>query len=117
MAPQWIAVLTLTLAACTTVGKLGAPATPYGTETPRVGEIPDQELIDVIRKGDLIVLGTPVDRMSEAGFFTPKFQMGARETWYSVKIAVDSVVKGKLRSAKNVDLGMLPAWLNPGPPF
>ena len=117
MTPQWIAVLMLTLAACTTVGKLGAPATPYRTDTPRVGEIPDPELIDVIRKGDLIVLGTPVDRVSEAGFFTPKFQMGARETWYTVKIAVDSVVKGKLRSAKKVDLGMLPVWMNPGPPF
>jgi hypothetical protein len=117
MHSQQVAALSLMLAACSTVGKLGAPATPYPIDTPAIGEVPDGQLLDVIRDGDLVVLGTPVDRVSEAGFFTAKFQMGARETWYSVKVVVDSVVKGKLRSAKTVDLGMLPAWLNPGPPF
>ena len=117
MTPQRVAVFSLMLAACSTVAKIGAPATPYRTDTPAVGEVPDEQLIDVIRHGDLVVLGTPVDRVSEAGFFTPKFQMGARETWYSVKVVVDSVVKGNLRRAQKVDLGMLPAWLNPGPPF
>jgi hypothetical protein len=82
-----------------------------------VGQVPDSILIRVIREGDLIILGTPLDVVSDYGFLTPAFQLGAKETWYQVKVAVDSVIKGKIKSAKNVDLGMLPAALTPPPPF
>jgi len=117
MISRRLGLLGLLLAGCSTYGKLAAPATPYRAEPPTVGEVPDGLLLDVIRDGDLVVLGTPVDRVSEAGFFTPKFQLGSRETWYSVKIVVDSVAKGNPRRARRVDLGGLPAWLNPGQPF
>jgi hypothetical protein len=43
--------------------------------------------------------------------------MGAKETWYDVKLVVDSVLNGKLKHAKRPDLGMLPAALTPPPPF
>jgi hypothetical protein len=117
MIPRRLGLLGLLLAGCSTYGKLTAPAVPYPIELPRLGEVPDGLLLDVIRDGDLVVLGTPVDRVSEAGFFTPKFQLGSRETWYSVRIVVDSVAKGNPRRARRVDLGSLPAWLNPGQPF
>ena len=55
--------------------------------------------------------------VSEHGFLTPRFQMGAKETWYDVKLVVDSVFKGKLKHAKRPDLGMLPAALTPTQPF
>jgi hypothetical protein len=71
----------------------------------------------MIREGDLIVLGTPLDIVSDYGILTPTFQLGAKETWYEVKVAVDSVIKGKIKSAKSVDLGMLPASLTPPQPF
>jgi hypothetical protein len=109
--------LFLALASCSTYGKLSAPAVPFQTTTPSLGEVPDGRILELIRKGDLVVLGTPVDRVSEAGFFTPRFQLGSRETWYSVRIVVDSVAKGDPHRARKVDLGILPAFLNPGPPF
>lgn len=109
--------LFLALTSCSTYGKLTAPAVPYQTATPSVGEVPDGRILELLRDGDLVVLGTPVDRVSEAGFFTPKFQLGSRETWYSVKIAVDSVAKGDPHRARMVDLGIVPAFLNPGQPF
>jgi hypothetical protein len=112
----WLA-LSFVLASCSTYQKLVAPAVPYGTETPDVGKVPDGRLIDLIRDGDLIVLGTPVERVSEEGVFTAQFQAGSKETWYSVRVVVDSVVKGNPRRARTVDLGGVPAWLNPGPPF
>jgi len=105
------------LFACGTYHKLAAPAVPYTLEPPKVGEIPDGRLLDILRHGDLVVLGTPVERASEAGLFTATLQMGSKETWYSVRIVVDSVAKGNPRRARKVDLGFLPAWLNPGPPF
>jgi len=71
----------------------------------------------VIRHGELIVMATPVDVASQHGFLTPQFQLGAKETWYDVKLTVDSVLKGKLKRAKHPDLGMLPAALTPPPPF
>ena len=67
--------------------------------------------------GDLIVLATPVEMASNHGFLTPQFQLGAKETWYDVKLTVDSVLKGKLKSAKRPDLGMLPAVYTPPPSF
>jgi hypothetical protein len=117
MIPRRLGLLGLLLAGCSTYGKLTAPAVPLRPEPPSPGEVPEGLLLDVIRDGDLVVLGTPVDRVSEAGFFTPQFQLGSKETWYSVKIVVDSVAKGNPRRARKVDLGSLPAWLNPGPPF
>ncbi len=101
----------LALAGCGAYRKLTAPATPVVARPPRVGEIPDAALLRVIREADLIVLGTPVDRVSEAGVFMPAMQLGAKETWYSVKLVVDSVAKGKLGRAKRVDLGGVPLTL------
>jgi hypothetical protein len=112
-----VLVLSSALLACGTYHKLAAPAVPHATETPRAGEIPEGRLLEILRDGDLVVLGTPVDRASEAGLFTATLQMGSKETWYSVRIVVDSVAKGNPRRARKVDLGGLPVWLNPGPPF
>jgi hypothetical protein len=81
------------------------------------GELPDSVLREAIRRSDLIVLATPVDMASNHGFLTPHFQLGAKETWYDVKLTVDSVLKGKLKQAKRPDLGILPAMLTPPPAF
>lgn len=110
-------VLLSSICACSTYRNALAPALPSAQVTPSIGQIPDSVLTKVIREGDLIVLGTPLDIVSDYGFLTPAFQLGAKETWYQVKVAVDSVIKGKIKSAKNVDLGMLPAALTPPPPF
>jgi len=114
-----IAVLSFSpfLFGCGTYHKLAAPAVPYATETPKVGAVPEGRLRDILRDGELVVLGTPLERASEAGLFTATLQMGSKETWYSVRIAVDSVAKGNPRRARKVDLGTLPGWLNPGHPF
>jgi hypothetical protein len=66
-----------------------------------------------IKRAELIVLATPVELVSQHGFLTPQFQLGAKETWYDVKLSVDSVLKGKLKRAKRPDLGALPAALTP----
>jgi hypothetical protein len=66
-----------------------------------------------IKSAELIVLATPVELISQHGFLTPQFQMGGKETWYDVKLSVDSVLKGKLKRAKRADLGALPAALTP----
>jgi hypothetical protein len=71
----------------------------------------------VIKKGELIVLGTPVAMVSQQGFLTPNIQLGAKETWYDVKVQVDSVLKGKLKRAKYPDYGGLPATLTPPASF
>ncbi len=110
-------LLLTSIFACTTYRRALAPALPISQVTPSVGQVPDSVLTKVIREGDLIVLGTPLDIVSDYGFLTPAFQLGAKETWYQVKVAVDSVIKGKIKSAKSVDLGMLPAALTPPPPF
>jgi hypothetical protein len=75
--------------------------------------VPDSVLRKAIRKAELIVLATPVELASQHGFLTAQFQLGAKETWYDVKLSVDSVLKGKLKRAKRPDLGMLPASLTP----
>ncbi|HEX2250066.1 MAG TPA: hypothetical protein VHH32_06925 [Gemmatimonadales bacterium] len=90
-----------------------APALPLSGEMPAAGQVPDSVLRQAIRKAELIVLGTPVELVSQHGVITPQFQLGAKETWYDVKVSVDSVVKGKLTRAKRPDLGMLPAWMTP----
>ena len=84
---------------------------------PAAGQLPDSVLREAIRHGDLIVLATPVEMASNHGFLTPQFQMGAKETWYDVKLTVDSVLKGKLKHAKRPDLGLLPAMFTPPPSF
>jgi hypothetical protein len=75
--------------------------------------LPDSVLREAIRRGELIVLGTPLELASQHGFLTPRFQLGAKETWYDVRLAVDSVLKGKINRAKRPDFGMLPAGLTP----
>jgi hypothetical protein len=94
-----------------------APVLPFSAEIPASEQIPDSVLREAIRRGELIVLGTPVELASQHGFLTPRFQLGAKETWYDVKLVVDSVLKGKLKRAKRPDLGMLPAVLTPPFPF
>jgi hypothetical protein len=108
---------TLLVTSCSTIQRAMAPALPLTREMPAAGQIPDSVLRNAIQKAELIVLGTPLELASQHGVITPQFQLGAKETWYDVKIAVDSVVKGKLRRAKRPDLGMLPAWLTPPPAF
>jgi hypothetical protein len=108
---------TLVLTACSTIQRAMAPALPLTGKMPATGQIPDSVLRNAIQDAELIVLGTPLELASQHGVITPQFQLGAKETWYDVKIAVDSVVKGKLRRAKRPDLGMLPAWLTPPPAF
>lgn len=107
----------LLLISCSPFQSAMAPAAPtYGAPAPN-GPLPDSVLRKAIHQGDLIVLATPVEMSSNHGFLTPRFQLGAKETWYDVKLTVDSVLKGKLKHAKRPDLGMLPAMLTPPPPF
>lgn len=107
----------LLLASCSTFQRALAPALPFSSEMPASGQIPDSVLRDAIHHAELIVLGTPVELASQYGFLTPQFQLGAKETWYDVKLAVDSVLKGKLKRAKRPDLGALPAALTPPAAF
>ena len=104
-------------ASCATFQRATEPAAPPVTAASASDAIPDSVLRKAIRKAELIVLATPLAIASQHGFLTPQFQMGAKETWYDVKLAVDSVVKGKLKRAKRPDLGMLPAALTPPPSF
>ena len=71
---------------------------------PDSGQIPDSVLHQAIRHAELIVLATPIELASQHGFLTPQFQLGAKETWYDVKLAVDSVLKGKLKRAQGPPL-------------
>jgi hypothetical protein len=105
------------LLSCSSFQTALAPAPPrVGDEsTPR--QVPDSLLREAIRHGDLIVLATPVEMVSNHGFITPHFQLGAKETWYDVKLTVDSVLKGKLKNAKRPDYGMMPALFIPPPSF
>jgi hypothetical protein len=114
--PLWVAG-TFALFSCSSFKSVLAPAPPLAADSSARGPVPDSLLREAIRHGDLIVLATPVDMVSEHGFLTPRFQMGAKETWYDVKLVVDSVFKGKLKHAKRPDLGMLPATLTPPQPF
>jgi hypothetical protein len=107
----------LLLVACTSFQTALAPAIPPDRPLPASGELPDSVLRQAIRRSDLIVLATPVELASNHGFLTPHFQLGAKETWYDVKLTVDSVLKGKLTQAKRPDLGILPAMLTPPPAF
>jgi hypothetical protein len=107
----------LLLSACSAFKGATEPAPAYSVSMSRPGVIPDSVLRREIHKGELIVLATPVDINSEHGFYTPQFQFGAKETWYDVKLVVDTVLKGKLKRAKRPDLGMLPATLTPPAPF
>ena len=107
----------LLLTGCSTLQRAREPAYPLTAELPQSGQIPDSVLRRAIRKAELIVLGTPLELVSQQGFLTPQFQVGAKETWYDVKVVVDSVLKGKLKRAKRPDLGALPATLTPPPAF
>jgi hypothetical protein len=109
--------LLLSLMGCGSFQNAIAPATPSTRETPAVGEVPDAVLLDVIRHSELIVLGVPRDLLPATGSLSPTFQLGAKETWYNVRLAVDSVVKGRLGHAKSPDYGFLPAVYAPPDPF
>jgi hypothetical protein len=112
-----LAAFAFLLSSCGTFQSAIAPAPPRSGPSSEAGPLPDSVLREAIRRGDLIVLATPVALASNHGFLTPRFQMGAKETWYDVKLTVDSVLKGKLKHAKRPDLGMLPAALTPQPAF
>ena len=84
---------------CSAFKSATAPAPPLAGDMSAPGPVPDSLMREAIRRGDLIVLDTPVDMVSEHGFLTPRFQMGAKETWLDVKLVVDSVFKGKFRQA------------------
>ena len=114
--PPILACLLL-MASCSTFQRAREPAFPLSAELPRSGQVPDSVLRRAIKRAELIVLATPVELVSQHGFLTPQFQMGAKETWCDVKLSVDSVLKGKLRRAKRPDLGALPAALTPPVPF
>ncbi len=107
----------LLLVSCSTFQRAREPAIPVSAELPQSGQIPDSVLRRAIKRAELIVLATPVELVSQHGFLTPQFQLGAKETWYDVKLSVDSVLKGKLKRAKRPDLGALPAALTPPAPF
>jgi hypothetical protein len=108
---------TFPLLSCSSFQTALMPAYPLDAEMPNAGQVPDSALQQAIRRAELVVLATPVELASQHGFLTPRFQLGAKETWYDVKLVVDSVLKGKLRHAKRPDLGMLPAWLTPPSTF
>jgi hypothetical protein len=107
----------LLLAACSTIQSARKPVEPSTAEVSPGAPVPDAVLRKEIEDGELIVLATPVELASQFGFLTPQFQFGARETWYDVKLVVDTVLKGKLKRAKRIDLGILPAALTPPPSF
>lgn len=115
--PRLLAAPALLLGSCSTFQSALAPALPNSGPMAPGEPLPDSILREAIRRGDLIVLATPVEMASNHGFLTPHFQLGAKETWYDVKLTVDSVLKGKLKHAKRPDLGMLPAALTPPPAF
>jgi hypothetical protein len=107
----------LLLASCSTFQQALAPALPFSAKMPATEQIPDSVLHQAVRRGELIVVATPLELASQHGFLTPQFQLGAKETWYDVKLTVDTVLKGKLKRAKRPDLGILPAALTPPPAF
>ena len=107
----------LLLSACSTLQQAAAPALPFSTVMAAPGTLPDSVLREAIGDGELIVLATPMELASQHGFLTPHFQLGAKETWYDVKLVVDTVLKGKLTRAKHPDLGMLPALFIPPSTF
>ena len=109
ISPAPLFALLAALPGCGAYRTLIAPAVPHDTgDMPRAGFVPDSVLVPELRKSGLVVLGTPVDRVSEEGIFTPRIQMGNKRTWYSVRLSVEAVAKGNLRAAKTVDLGFVP---------
>lgn len=102
---------------CSTFQAATTPAAPLDRATPEVGQVPDSVLLDQIRHSELIVLAVPEDMLAAVGSFSPAFQLGAKETWYHVRLVVDSVGKGKLGWAKSPDLGLLPIVYAPPDPF
>jgi len=108
--------LLLLLPACGSFQNATTPVEPLTRETPAIGEVPDAILLDVIRHSELIVLAVPQDVVPADGF-TPNFQLGAKETWYNVRLIVDTVVKGRLGQAKVPDYGFLPKMYEPSAPF
>ena len=111
-----VLLLLVSLPACGKLQTATTPVAPLTRETPAIGEVPDAILLDVIRQSELIVLAVPQDLVPADGL-TPNFQLGAKETWYNVRLVVDSVVKGRLGQAKNPDFGFLPKTYAPSAPF
>ena len=102
--------------ACGTLQTATLPAQPSSIETPAIGSVPDAVLLDVIRHSELIVLAMPLDLEPDAAL-SPGFQLGAKETWYNIRLVVDSVIKGRLGHAKAPDYGFLPTVFAPPAPF
>jgi hypothetical protein len=110
-------VLGTTAEACGSLQTATTPVAPVERKTPGIGEVPDGILLEQIRHSELIVLATPRDLQPALGSFSPSVQLGARETWYHVRLVVDSVGKGRLGQAKSPDYGLLPAMYAPPDPF
>jgi hypothetical protein len=106
----------VSISACGTFQSATTPVPPSTRATPAIGVVPNAILVDVIRHSELIVLAVPQDLIPADGF-TPNFQLGAKETWYNVKLTVDTVVKGRLGQAKTPDFGFLPKVYEPSAPF
>jgi len=109
-------LLLVSLSACGSLQNATTTVPPLTRETPAIGEVPDAILLDVIRQSELIVLAVPEDLVPADGL-TPNFQLGAKETWYNVRLTVDTVVKGRLGHAKTPDFGFLPMVYEPSAPF
>jgi hypothetical protein len=111
-----VLLLLLSLPACGSFQNATTPVEPLTRDTPAMGEVPDAILLEVIHQSELIVLAVPQDLVPADGF-TPNFQLGAKETWYNVRLTVDTVVKGRLGQAKVPDYGFLPKMYEPSAPF
>ncbi len=114
IASVWLSV---SLSACGSIQSAVAPAALSTRETPAIGSVPDGILLDVIRHSELIVLAVPQDLLPATGSLSPTIQFGAKETWYNVKLTVDSLLKGRLGHAKSPDYGWLPPAFQPPAPF
>ena len=101
----------MSISACGAFQSARTPVPPSTRATPAIGEVPDAILLDVIRKSELIVLAVPQDCSRPR--LLPTFQLGAKETWYNVKLTVDTVVKGRLGQAKTPISGSCPRSTSP----
>lgn len=102
--------------ACGTLQTATMPAQPSAIETPAIGAVPDAVILDAIRHSELIVLAVPTDLVPDPAL-SPGFQLGAKETWYNIRLEVDSVIKGRLGHARMPDYGFLPTAYTPPAPF
>jgi hypothetical protein len=78
---------------------------PVASATPQL-------IRDGVEAADLVVLATP-DSMEADNAMTADLTIGFKPSWWNIRLTVDSVARGKLRWAKRVDYGELPAYATP----